>query len=73
VFKTGPDEIAKICRGVYAEFVELFINDGFASWLGIDISSRDIVEVQRYAGPMLNRAPKISFPSRDYFTRETKT
>jgi len=72
-FFTPPDEIARISRGVYTEFVGLSINDGSARWLGIDVDDAELVEVTRFAGRRLGNAPTIDMPSKDSYTRETKT
>src|SRR5262245_60201782 len=55
---TPPVEIEAIARGVYAETIGLFINDGFAEWVGVDLDKSEIVEVQRFAGRELGAAPR---------------
>jgi len=57
---TPPVEIEAITRGVYGETIGLFINDGYAEWVGIDLDKSEIVEVQRYAGRELGAAPRAS-------------
>jgi hypothetical protein len=72
-FFAPPDEIARISRGVYTEFVGLSINDGTARWLGIDVDNAELVEVSRFAGRRLGNAPTIDTPTKDSYTRETRT
>jgi hypothetical protein len=67
-----PDEIARMSRGVYAESVGLFANDGLASWLAVDIDRREIVEVRRFAGPHVKSAPPVSAPDANHYRREVK-
>lgn len=69
----APDEIARMSRGVYAESIGLFVNDGLASWLAVDIDRREIVEVRRFAGPHLKNAPPVSAPDANHYRREIKT
>ena len=70
---TPPEEIARISRGVYAEFIGLFINDGIASWLGADIDNAELIEVRRFAGRRLGSAPQGSANGEEGYVRETKT
>lgn len=66
-----PPEIAAIKRGLYGEMVGLFINDGLAEWIGVDLDTGEIVRVERYAGPHLGRAPRIATPSAQLSQRVT--
>jgi TonB family protein len=42
-----PPEIARIKRGYISSFVGAFINDGLASWSGIDLDRMEVISVQR--------------------------
>jgi hypothetical protein len=68
---TPPPEIAAIKRGLYGEMVGLFINDGLAEWIGVDLDAGEIVRVERYAGPHLGGAPRAATPSAQLSRRET--
>ncbi|WP_411879505.1 hypothetical protein [Polaromonas sp. YR568] len=46
-FRSPPLEIATIQRGASTEFIGGHINDGLASWTGLDLDSREIVSVTR--------------------------
>lgn len=72
-FFTPPDEIARISRGLYSEYVGLFVNDGSARWLGLDLDGMELIEVSRFAGRRLSNAPVIDSPDQDNYRRETKT
>jgi hypothetical protein len=54
-----PDEVRGIVRGAVVEWVGLATNDGRATWRALDIDRREVVVVERYAGPRLGRAPRI--------------
>lgn len=60
-------------RGIYAETIGLFVNDGLASWLALDMDRQEIVEVRRFAGPRLNSAPRVSAPDANHYRHEVKT
>jgi TonB family protein len=45
--ESPPPEIARIKRGYISSFIGGFINDGLASWGGIDLDRMEIVSVQR--------------------------
>jgi len=67
---TPPAEIAAIARGAYSEMIGLFINDGLAEWIGVDLDKNEIVQVQRYAGRQLGAAPRAS--GKNITRRETR-
>jgi hypothetical protein len=46
-FRTPPLEMATIQRGAFTEFIGGYINDGLASWTGVDLDSREIVSIRR--------------------------
>ena len=71
LFFTPPPEIAAIKRGVYSQFVGIFINDGLAEWIGVDLDAGEIVRVERYAGPRLGDAPQVAQASPQLSRRET--
>lgn len=54
-----PDEVTQIVRGAAVEWVGLAVNDGRASWRALDIDRRELVVVERYAGPRVGRAPRV--------------
>jgi hypothetical protein len=68
-----PSRVRAIQRGVVTEFVGLFVNDGTASWSAVDFQSGELIQVQRYAGPFLDTAPKVVSPSPQHYTEETNT
>ena len=54
-----PKEIADIMRGIYSEYIGLFINDGNARWIGLDLERLPtLVEVRRFAGKQFSSAQK---------------
>jgi hypothetical protein len=71
----APREIMRIGRGVYSEHVGLFINDGYARWVGLDLDRMAIVEVQRFAGKQralaIKQLRKMKQNS-DHYRRETR-
>ena len=69
---TPPEEIAAIARGLFSESIGLFINDGFAGWIGIDLDKNEIVDVQRYAGSKLGQAPRADALDPKVVRRETQ-
>lgn len=69
---SAPDEIKNIKRGAYVEVVGLFINDGFASWIGIDLDRGELLQVNRYAGRHLKNAPTVAATD-SHFARETRS
>ena len=69
---SSPDEVKLIKRGIYVEFVGLSINDGIASWIGVDLDRGELFQVNRFAGQHLKRAPTIT-TTENHFVRETKT
>src|SRR5262245_38047276 len=71
-FFTPPAEIATIARGLFSESIGLFINDGYAGWIGIDLDARKIVDVQRYAGAKLGEAPRADRLDPKVVRRETQ-
>jgi hypothetical protein len=52
----APKEITAISRGLFSENIGLFINDGHARWIGIDLDRSEIVEVERFAGTRFAQA-----------------
>lgn len=52
----APKEIAAISRGLFSENIGLFINDGHARWIGVDLDRSEIVEVERFAGARFAQA-----------------
>jgi hypothetical protein len=52
----APKEISAISRGLFSESIGLFINDGHARWIGIDLDRSEIVEVERFAGARFAQA-----------------
>ena len=72
-FFTPPEEIARISRGLYSEYVGLFVNDGGARWLGLDLDRMQLIEVSRFAGRRMGNAPIIDSSDQDNYRRETKT
>jgi hypothetical protein len=68
---SAPDEVKQIERGVYVEFVGLSVNDGVASWIGVNLEKNELFQVNRFAGPHLRRVPTI-VGNQNHFLRETK-
>jgi hypothetical protein len=68
-----PSRVRAIQRGVITEFVGLFVNDGNASWSAVDFQSGELIQVQRYAGPFFDTAPKVASPSPQHYTKETNS
>lgn len=52
----APKEISAISRGLFSENIGLFINDGHARWIGVDLDRSEIVEVERFAGARFAQA-----------------
>jgi hypothetical protein len=71
-FFTPPAEIAAIARGLFSERIGLFINDGYAGWVGVDLDKGEIVDVQRFAGSKLGEAPRANALDPKAVRRETK-
>ena len=72
----APKEIADIRRGIYSEYVGLFVNDGYARWVGLDLDRSEMVEVQRFAGKQLPAAVKQlrkMKQSANHYKRETRS
>ena len=55
-----PDEVKAIARGAVLEWVGLAVNDGRASWRALDLDRRELLVIERYAGPRLARAPRVA-------------
>jgi hypothetical protein len=45
-----PKEIVDIARGVYSEYIGLFVNDGYAQWTGLDLEHSTLSDIRRFAG-----------------------
>jgi hypothetical protein len=52
----APKEISAISRGLFSENIGLFINDGHARWVGVDLDRSEIIEVERFAGARFPQA-----------------
>jgi TonB family protein len=46
--ESPPPEIARIKRGYISQFIGGFINDGLASWFGVDLDRMEVISVQRH-------------------------
>jgi TonB family protein len=46
--ESPPPEIARIKRGYISAFIGGFINDGLASWFGVDLDRMEVISVQRH-------------------------
>ncbi|MEO8250006.1 MAG: hypothetical protein ABI589_11605 [Burkholderiales bacterium] len=68
---SAPHEFKRIDRGVYVECVGLSINDGIASWIGVDLGRKELIEIQRFAGQRIGWAPKVETTASE-FRREIK-
>ena len=68
---SAPDEVKQIERGVYVEFIGLSVNDGVASWMGVNLEKNELFQVNRFAGPHLRRVPTI-VGNQNHFLRDTK-
>jgi TonB family protein len=45
--ESPPPEIARIKRGYISQFIGGFINDGLASWFGVDLDRMEVISVRR--------------------------
>ncbi len=62
LFFPPPAEVDGIRRGVFHEYIGLFINDGFASWTAFDLDRQEAVRIVRYRGDKLRFAPEETPP-----------
>jgi hypothetical protein len=71
----APTEIAAITRGLFSENIGLFINDGHARWIGVDLDRSEIVEVERFAGARFAQAKPVFRKMKhtaNHYGRETR-
>jgi hypothetical protein len=66
-----PAEIAAIKRGLYSEYIGLFINDGIGERIGVDLDAGETVFVERYSGPRVKNAPHVAQPTPQLSRRES--
>lgn len=69
-FVERPPEIAHIQRGVYVEYIGLFINDGYAHWIGLNFDSGTSISVKRFAGEQAESVLRPEVESDAYYSRE---
>ena len=71
-FRSPPLEIATIQRGASTEFIGGFINDGMASWTGVDLDGREIIRITRTVwDKRASLTRPFEFPSPDKYPAET--
>lgn len=73
-FRSPPLEIATIQRGASTEFIGGHINDGLASWTGLDLDSREIIVITRTVWDKRAATSRpFEFPAPDKYPPETET
>jgi hypothetical protein len=71
-FRSRPLEIATIQRGAFTEFIGGFINDGLASWTGLDLDGREIIYITRKVwDKRASLSQPFEFPAPDKYPAET--
>jgi hypothetical protein len=51
-----PKELSDITRGLYSEYIGLFINDGYAHWIGLDLEQSTLLDIRRFSGRRFSAA-----------------
>jgi hypothetical protein len=51
-----PKEISDITLGLYSEYIGLFINDGYAHWIGLDLEQSTLLDIRRFSGRRFSAA-----------------
>jgi len=65
-----PPELSAIKAGLYTGNVGLSINDGMATWIGLNLENREFVRIDRYAGRRIGDAPAIPVPSANRYRND---
>jgi hypothetical protein len=64
-----PLELQQIQHGGFTGFIGLFVNDGYAMWRGFDFETKELIEVERYAGDRWSPSHQVESPTDTYYSR----